>query len=560
MVLKRCGGGSIIHRRELFNVENGADYDAGKRTTSTLAQIVQVLEERDTKWILGLITYNIVIIYHLREWVTATNSVGLYAYANMICFDICALSVCLVSVWVEQNSRARRNNLVGESRAIPIGAGPSRFVGTSGLPGYCGTFHSRFQVSFKDFPHGEFEKRATFLNGGEKNEKVRKHASSESEGNENFVYKSISSLGLEKYEVFALLVSACLSLLAGSLLSAKVVARLTDQPKVHTGRLGLGILLGFLAHLGTIVGYPDAGLDHVVCKALPCPTLRGCNPILGGNMISGAILSVAYFVIHFWKIHSADTAAAFAVLALTASSMLPLAFYTFNIILQRLPRCMYKQLDECLREALIIDGVVEFRNERFWTKSFGKLAGTLQVRIRQNSNESHVLNCVMLRLSKIVSTLTIEEFREARNNDISGDDPSECEYYINEILSSRDENIDAASWPNYRASTPTFEEHVSLLRIEDIIAGDNFRLETVPEKPRKADISCRVLEKRKNFKNHQKSIIFKYKNIFYKDYLWRGDWTKKNALFSGTQIDFERFHHFFVPPQTTYHKENETFA
>ena len=38
---------------------------------------------------------------------------------------------------------------------------------------------------------------------------------------------------------------------------------------------------------------------------------------------------------------------------------------------------MNEQLDKCLREALIIDGVVEFRNERFWTKSFGKLVGVI---------------------------------------------------------------------------------------------------------------------------------------------------------------------------------------
>lgn len=34
---------------------------------------------------------------------------------------------------------------------------------------------------------------------------------------------------------------------------------------------------------------------------------------------------------------------------------------------------MTEQLNRCLREALNIDGVLEFRNERFWTKSFGKL-------------------------------------------------------------------------------------------------------------------------------------------------------------------------------------------
>lgn len=66
------------------------------------------------------------------------------------------------------------------------------------------------------------------------------------------------------------------------------------------GWLGLGATLGLVSHLLTIFAHPDASLNHVVCKALPCPTLKGINPILGGNFISFFILCGVHAVLHFW--------------------------------------------------------------------------------------------------------------------------------------------------------------------------------------------------------------------------------------------------------------------
>lgn len=183
-----------------------------------------------------------------------------------------------------------------------------------------------------------------------------------------------------------------------------------------------------------------------------------------------------------------------------------------------------------------------------------KKAGTLQVRVRQNANENHVLECVMLCLSKIVSTLTIQEFRESRINDISGDRPTE--YYINEILSSRDKNIDAiARCPSYRTSTSETEQHVSILRIEDIIGVGDSRIESVSIKSKESRISHgRPAVRSENFQIDEKITISNYKKVFFKDYLWRGDWTRRNPLFQGMEIGFQHFYHSSVPTYNDNHK------
>jgi Co/Zn/Cd efflux system component len=58
---------------------------------------------------------------------------------------------------------------------------------------------------------------------------------------------------------------------------------------------------------------------------------------------------------------------------MTVGTMFPMSIYTAKILLQTTPAHMISQLDKCLREASTLDGVLEFRNEHFWTVSFGKV-------------------------------------------------------------------------------------------------------------------------------------------------------------------------------------------
>lgn len=71
--------------------------------------------------------------------------------------------------------------------------------------------------------------------------------------------------------------------------------------------------------------------------------------------------------------HSADCIVSCIIGFIILSTFYPLSLYTGRILLQSAPSHVVPQLDRCLREALTIDGVLEFKNENFWTVSFGKL-------------------------------------------------------------------------------------------------------------------------------------------------------------------------------------------
>lgn len=59
-----------------------------------------------------------------------------------------------------------------------------------------------------------------------------------------------------------------------------------------------------------------------------------------------------------------------------------------------------------------MDGVLEFRNEHFWTLGYNNLVGTIHVRVRRDANEQVVLSHLTNRLSNLVSDLTIQVFKD----------------------------------------------------------------------------------------------------------------------------------------------------
>lgn len=92
--------------------------------------------------------------------------------------------------------------------------------------------------------------------------------------------------------------------------------------------------------------------------------------------------------------------------------MTPFAVYTGKILLQTTPSHLITQLDKSLREASTLDGVLEFRDEHFWTLSFGVLVGSLHVRIRRDADEQLVLAHVWNKLAGLVQHLTVHIFKD----------------------------------------------------------------------------------------------------------------------------------------------------
>lgn len=313
-----------------------------------ISSLAKLLEARK---ILGFLVLNITSSILLLLWCHSTNSMGLTAFAYLTLFDAMSLLTCLLSLWVQ-----------------------------------------------KQQPTAAF------------------------------------SFGYERFEVLAVFASTMLAQLGSLFIIKESVECIIQQPDIHTGRLLVGTVFGLVVHLVLTFCINNRAMNHVVdastsswlqehiadmseslCSFIPGLSkllLPRINPMLLIGIGSSVALFVSYILIDTQAYHTADAWAAISIAVMMCGTMFPMSVYTGKILLQTTPSHILSQLDKLLREASTLDGVLEFRDEHFWTLSFGVLAGSVQVRVRRDADEQLVLAHVFNRLSNLVRVLTIQIFKD----------------------------------------------------------------------------------------------------------------------------------------------------
>ncbi|XP_067092861.1 zinc transporter 6 isoform X2 [Osmerus mordax] len=156
-------------------------------------------------------------------------------------------------------------------------------------------------------------------------------------------------------------------------------------------------------------------LKESLCGVIPGLSsilLPRMNPFVLINVAGALSLCITYMLIEINNYNAVDTASAVAIALMTFGTMYPMSVYSGKVLLQTTPSHVIGQLDKLLREVSTLDGVLEVRNEHFWTVGFGSLAGSVHVRIRRDANEQMVLAHVTNRLLPLVSTLTVQIFKD----------------------------------------------------------------------------------------------------------------------------------------------------
>ncbi|XP_061545370.1 zinc transporter 6 isoform X1 [Phycodurus eques] len=244
----------------------------------------------------------------------------------------------------------------------------------------------------------------------------------------------VFSFGFDRLEVLAVFASTVLVQLGALFILKESVERFMEQPEVHTGRLLVGTFVALFFNLLTLMSVRNkpfacvsqaassswlqehvADLSRSLCGMVPglsSVLLPRMNPFVLINLAGALSLCVTYMLIEINDYNSVDTASAVAIALMTFGTMYPMSVYSGKVLLQTTPSHVIGQLDKLLREVSTLDGVLEVRNEHFWTLGFGSLAGSAHVRIRRDANEQLVLAHVTNRLLPLVSTLTVQIFKD----------------------------------------------------------------------------------------------------------------------------------------------------
>nr|XP_042122854.1 zinc transporter 6 isoform X5 [Peromyscus maniculatus bairdii] len=247
------------------------------------------------------------------------------------------------------------------------------------------------------------------------------------------------SFGFERLEVLAVFASTVLAQLGALFILKESAERFLEQPEIHTGRLLVGTFVALSFNLFTMLSIRNkpfayvseaastswlqehvADLSRSLCGIIPGLSsifLPRMNPFVLIDLAGAFALCITYMLIEIncfscSNYFAVDTASAIAIALMTFGTMYPMSVYSGKVLLQTTPPHVIGQLDKLIREVSTLDGVLEVRNEHFWTLGFGSLAGSVHVRIRRDANEQMVLAHVTSRLYTLVSTLTVQIFKD----------------------------------------------------------------------------------------------------------------------------------------------------
>ncbi|KAM5293411.1 zinc transporter 6 isoform 2-T2 [Ctenodactylus gundi] len=245
---------------------------------------------------------------------------------------------------------------------------------------------------------------------------------------------AVYSFGFERLEVLAVFASTVLAQLGALFILKESAERFLEQPEIHTGRLLVGTFVALSFNLFTMLSIRNkpfayvseaastswlqehvADLSRSLCGIIPGLSsifLPRMNPFVLIDLAGAFALCITYMLIEINNYFAVDTASAIAIALMTFGTMYPMSVYSGKVLLQTTPPHVIGQLDKLIREVSTLDGVLEVRNEHFWTLGFGSLAGSVHVRIRRDANEQMVLAHVTNRLYTLVSTLTVQIFKD----------------------------------------------------------------------------------------------------------------------------------------------------
>ncbi|XP_055979844.1 zinc transporter 6 isoform X1 [Sorex fumeus] len=244
----------------------------------------------------------------------------------------------------------------------------------------------------------------------------------------------VYSFGFERLEVLAVFASTVMAQLGALFILKESAERFLEQPEIHTGRLLVGTFVALSFNLFTMLSIRNkpfayvseaattswlqehvADLSRSLCGIIPGLSsifLPRMNPFVLIDLAGAFALCITYMLIEINNYFAVDTASAIAIALMTFGTMYPMSVYSGKVLLQTTPPHVIGQLDKLIREVSTLDGVLEVRNEHFWTLGFGSLAGSVHVRIRRDANEQMVLAHVTNRLYTLVSTLTVQIFKD----------------------------------------------------------------------------------------------------------------------------------------------------
>lgn len=229
--------------------------------------------------------------------------------------------------------------------------------------------------------------------------------------------------GYDRHEVVAAFTNAMFLLFVSSFLAVESMHRVVNPVKIEGNRLIEVSVAGLLVNLFGAVAFKTNNtwmgrMAKHTHQASPGDTvahranLQAAYLLVFADTASSVAVVINAVLVHWKGYMIADPVMALVVAGLTMYCGWPLFVQTGKILLQTTPAHLKGPLERCRREVTTIPGVLECKDEHFWTQAPGFVVGSVVVRVQSDANEQQILANVSAKFSRLIQQVTVHIERD----------------------------------------------------------------------------------------------------------------------------------------------------
>eukprot|EP01105_Mastigella_eilhardi_P004723 TRINITY_DN1632_c3_g1_i3.p1 TRINITY_DN1632_c3_g1~~TRINITY_DN1632_c3_g1_i3.p1 ORF type:complete len:374 (+),score=117.91 TRINITY_DN1632_c3_g1_i3:121-1242(+) len=127
-----------------------------------------------------------------------------------------------------------------------------------------------------------------------------------------------------------------------------------------------------------------------------------------GHALLGTGVIISSFLSSAWHWEKADPLVSLGLSVYIVSTAAPILLRTAKLLLQTTPMEVYPQIYEALHKATMLEGVLEVKQEHFWTLAPEVYVGSLCVRVRHDAAEETVRAQVRALFEQVTPNLAVQ--------------------------------------------------------------------------------------------------------------------------------------------------------
>eukprot|EP01125_Pyxidicula_operculata_P018687 TRINITY_DN665_c0_g2_i1.p1 TRINITY_DN665_c0_g2~~TRINITY_DN665_c0_g2_i1.p1 ORF type:complete len:439 (-),score=57.58 TRINITY_DN665_c0_g2_i1:143-1459(-) len=222
------------------------------------------------------------------------------------------------------------------------------------------------------------------------------------------------SYGFDRFEILAVFSNATLMIFVGLYIGFECLERIFEPDPFEGSAVLFVSLISIVVHVCGVLFFHDQlymrsesvvhpsrndvfqSYIHIVMDSLPA-----FNCLVVSLLVSGGEDAPSSWL---WVDILLGLLNAFLIM----NKSYPVAISTCRILLQSIPHSVKPIIEQNLRDASTVEGVLEIYQTNFWTYSPGVFVGSLNIRVRSDANEQNVLRQVQAIYAPYIKHLTIQ--------------------------------------------------------------------------------------------------------------------------------------------------------